>query len=369
MRTVFADPRVGVVKATPSHLKQLRPEDLRGTRVTRLIVGGEAFEWGTAAALQQALGPEAAIFNEYGPTEATIGCSVHRFATSDRPLGSVPIGAPIANAGLCLLDEHGEPVPTGMTGQIYISGVPLARGYLGAPELTRERFVDHPLEPGGRAYATGDRARYDARGALYYLGRADDQVKLNGVRVELAEIRAALSRLPRVRDSVVRLLEDERRNRVLVAYYVARQPIDVSLLRAGLLEHLPQEMLPHLFMRLPKLPLTLNGKIDLERLPPLEEVRNKAPQVFAAPRTATERVVAAVWAEILGVAEISVHSNFFELGGHSLLASQVAWKVSERLGVEMPLRLLFDAPTIAQVATVLDERLAAGEASMRAGEP
>ena len=142
----------------------------------------------------------------------------------------------------------------------------------------------------------------------------------------------------------------------MIAYYVARQNIDVSILRAGLLELLPQEMIPNLFVRMAKLPLTLNGKIDMDRLPSLEEARKKAPQTFVAPTTETQKTVASVWSEMLGVAEISVHSNFFELGGHSLLASQVAWKISEQLGIEVPLRLLFDAPTIGELAAILDER-------------
>lgn len=354
MKAVFTDPRVEVVKATPSHLKILRPADVRGSRVRFLIIGGEACEWGLAASLQEALGATAAIFNEYGPTEATIACTAHRFEAGDRPAGTVPIGRPIWNTGVYLLDGERKPVPPCTPGGLWISGQPVAEGYFNQVERTRERFVDDPFVPVSRMYATGDRARYDASGRLYFLGRDDDQAKFNGVRIELNEIRSALNRMPRIRDSVVRIVDDERRNRIMVAYYVSRQPIDISILRAGLMDLLPQEIIPNLFFRMAKLPLTLNGKVDVDRLPGLEEVRAKAPQMFVAPRTPTERAVADAWSEVLGMGEISVHSNFFQLGGHSLLASQVVWKITERLGLEMPLRLLFDAPTIAQLAPILD---------------
>jgi amino acid adenylation domain-containing protein len=354
MNAIFSDPQVEVVKATPSHLKLLRPADVRGSGVRLLIVGGEAFDWGLAASLKEALGANAAIFNEYGPTEATIACMAHRFEGGDRPSGAVPVGRPIWNTGVYLVDSERNPVPACSVGHLWISGQAVAEGYFQRPELTRERFVDDTFVPGSRMYATGDRARYDASGNLYFLGRDDDQVKFNGVRVELNEIRSALGRLPRVRGGVVRILEDEGQNQIMVAYYVSRQPIDVSILRAGLMELLPLEMIPNLFFRMAKLPLTLNGKVDVGRLPGLEEVRAAAPQVFVAPQTPTEKAVAAVWSEVLGVGEISVHSNFFQLGGHSLLASQVVWKLTERLGVEMPLRLLFDTPTISQLAPILD---------------
>ena len=356
MNAIFADLRVGVVKATPSHLKLVRMTDLAGTAVRRVIIGGEAFERDLAESLHKALGPNALIFNEYGPTEATIACTAHQFQQDERRAGTVPIGSPIWNTGIYLLDEERRPVPTSMPGDLWISGVPVATGYLDRLELTCERFVDDPFNHGNRMYATGDRARYDALGHLYYLGRRDHQVKFKGMRIELNEMRVCLNRLPRVRDSVVRIVEDERRNQIMIAYYVARQSIDVSILRTGLLNQLPQEIIPNLFVRMAKLPLTLNGKIDLDRLPSLDEVRKKAPQVFLAPRTATEKAIAAVWSEVLGVSEINVHSNFFELGGHSLLASQVAWKMWERLGTEVPLRLLFDAPTIAEIGAILDER-------------
>lgn len=354
MKAVFGDPRVEVVKATPSHLKLLRPDEVRGSRCRCLIVGGEALDSRLAASFQDALGPDAAVFNEYGPTEATIGCTAHRFGAPDRPNGTVPIGVPIWNTRVYVLDHERRPAPPGVPGELWISGDAVAEGYFNQPERTLERFVDDPFVSGSRMYATGDRARVDASGRLYYLGRRDNQVKFNGMRIELDEIRAALSRLPRIRDSVVRILQDADGSQVMVAYYVARLSIDVSLLRAGLVERIPQEMIPNLFVRLPRLPLTLNGKVDVDRLPGLDEIRSGAVHAFAAPQTDTEKEIAAVWSDVLKVGEISVHSNFFELGGHSLLASQVVWKISERLGVELGLRLLFDAPTIAQLAQALD---------------
>lgn len=361
MGAVLGDARVNVVKATPSHLRLLHLQRLPTTAVRVVIVGGEAFDWDLAAALQTALGPDAAIFNEYGPTESTIACSAHRFVDGHRR-STVPVGDPIWNAGMYVLDDDLRPVPMYMPGQLWIAGRPLAQGYFGDPERTRDRFIEDPFRPGHRMYATGDRVRCGPGGSLYFLGRLDDQVKFNGMRIELEELRSALARVPRVRDAVVRLLDDGAGNKLLVAYYVARQDIDISLLRASLLEQLPEEMLPNLFTRVPRLPLTLNGKVDVDRLPTVEDVRARAPQTFIGPRTETERTVASAWAEVLGVPEISVHSNFFELGGHSLLASQVAWRISDSLGVEMPLRLLFDAPTIGQLSDLLDKRRAAAAA-------
>ncbi len=364
---VFAHPDVEVVKATPSHLKLLRTDRLRGTRVSQLIVGGEAFEAPMAASLQRALGPDAVIVNEYGPTEATIGCTAHRVSASDRPDGTVPIGQAIWNAGIYLLDEARRLVPDGMPGDLWIAGIPLADGYFGEPDRTSARFVDDPFNPGGRMYDTGDRVRRDTCGRLYFLGRRDEQVKFKGVRVELNDVRAAFAHVPRVRDTVVRVLEDERRNQMLVVYYVARRPIDISILRAAAADALPAELMPNHFVPVPKLPLTVNGKVDLDRLPSLEEIRLKALPSFVPPRTPTEAIVADVWREVLGIEQISVHSNFFELGGHSLLAGDVAWKISERLGVETLLRELFDAPTVAQLAAMLDERLASRQQETTVG--
>jgi amino acid adenylation domain-containing protein len=356
MPAIFGDPRIGVVKATPSHLKLLRASDLSGTHVRCVIVGGEPFEQELASSLQRALGGQAAIFNEYGPTEATIGCTAHQYSDEDRPGGTVPIGEPIWNAGIYLLDARRRPAAPGMPGEIYITGLPVAAGYVNSLDRTHERFVADPFHPGMKMYATGDRARYDAAGQLYFLGRGDDQVKFKGVRIDPGEVRAALVRLPRVRDAIVRIVEDEHRQQVMLACYVSRQTIDVSILRAGLMELLPLDMIPNLFVRLPRLPLTLNGKVDVERLPSLETARSHAPQEFVAPRTDTERLVAGVWREVIGVGEVSIYSNFFTLGGHSLLASQVASRMAEQLGFDVPLRLLFEAPTVAQLAAEVDDR-------------
>ncbi|HEY9285870.1 MAG TPA: amino acid adenylation domain-containing protein, partial [Pyrinomonadaceae bacterium] len=354
LREILRGGEVGVLKLTPSHLALVEGEDHRGSRVRRLIVGGESFATGLARRVVESFGGDVEVFNEYGPTEATVGCMIHRFdpARDQRP--AVPIGGPAANVEIYVLDERLAPVPENVVGELYIAGDGLAAGYLNRDDLTGERFVDNPFAPGRRMYRTGDLARRLGDGRLEYLGRRDSQVKYHGYRVELDEVRCALNAHPQVRDSVVAVREGPGGQDVLVGYYVSRKEIEPAELRAFLSESVIEETIPGLLVHLRKLPLTLNGKIDLRALPSPLEVAASTRRDYVAPRTATEAEVAAIWGAVLGQAQVGREDNFFELGGHSLLAAQVIARVREMLRVEVQLQSLFASPTVAGLAASID---------------
>ena len=268
---------------------------------------------------------------------------------------TVPIGRPVANTQMYVLDARMEPVPVGVTGELYIGGVQVGRGYVGREDLTAERFVPDPFSgrAGSRLYRTGDLARYLPDAAIEYLGRTDFQVKIRGQRIELGEIEAALARHAGVGQSVVVAREDSPGDQRLVAYVVAQQAeLSVGELREQLGRLLPAYMVPSAFVLLGELPLTSSGKLDRRALPAPGQA--DSPGDYVAPRTATEQVLAAIWAEVLALERVGIHANFFELGGHSLLAMQVISRVRESLSVELPLRELFLTPTIAGSGRYLD---------------
>jgi amino acid adenylation domain-containing protein len=364
---IVEDGQVEVLKLTPSHLVLLQERSFPASRIRRIIVGGEAFEAGLAARIHEVFGGRVEIFNEYGPTEATVGCMIHRFHPAGDRRGFVPIGRPAANMRIYLLDTALRPVAENVAGEIYIAGDGVARGYLARPDLTASRFVPDPFDDGGRLYRTGDLARRLADGTLEFLGRVDDQIKFHGYRIELNEIRCALNRNSKVRDSVVVLARDGG-HEVLVAYYAARQELDPDELRASLAESLIEAMIPSFFVHLKKLPLTLNGKINVRALPPLAEVRDRVKRPFLAPRTSTEETLAALWSRVLGVERIGLNDSFFDLGGHSLLATQVISRVREAFRVEIPLARLFEARLLGRFAEVVEEALRRAE-PLAAGEP
>jgi amino acid adenylation domain-containing protein len=356
---VFADGQVGVVKLTPSHLALLTGQDLRDSKIRTLIVGGEALETALARRVHERLGGQAAIFNEYGPTETTVGCMIHRFDPRADRGRSVPIGRPAANVQVHVLDAERLPVGDGMTGELFIAGDGLAREYLNRDDLTSSAFGPQVVHPGVRMYRTGDRVRRLPNGALEFLGRLDDQIKLHGYRLDLDEYRHALNAHPQISDSVARLVTDEDGSAVLVAYYVARQEIEVGELRTFLGRRLIEGTQPQIFAQLRRLPLTLNGKVNLRALPGLAELRERLVPKSAEPRTPSEETIAEIWREVLRVTRVGVHDSFFELGGHSLLATQVVSRIRDITAVDLPLRTVFEAPTVATLAARLDEARAA----------
>ncbi len=337
-------------------------------RSLRIVsVGGEAARATTLDRWRTLAGSRTRWFNTYGPTEATVEATAYEPAPGVESLGDggVSIGRPLPHARVYLLDRHLDPVPLGVAGEICIGGRALARGYLGRPALTAARFLPDPFaaEPGARLYRTGDLGRLRADGTLEFLGRLDAQVKLRGFRVEPGEIEAALSSHPDVRHAAVLVREEAPGERRLVAYLVPEPGREHSpaALRSWLRDRLPEPMLPAAFVALEALPLTPNGKVDRTALPAPGPERALGDGGFEAPRTELETAVAAIWAEVLGTDRIGVRDNFFESGGHSLLATQVIARVRAATGIELPLRVLFEAPTVAGLA----ERLEAGRSLLQ----
>nr|MDQ3957938.1 amino acid adenylation domain-containing protein [Actinomycetota bacterium] len=297
----------------------------------------------------------ATLVNLYGPTETTVVATGGVVAPSTP--GIPHIGTPVAGARVYILDEHLVPVPRGLPGEMYIGGAGVARGYLNRPGITADLFLPDPFtrRPGARMYRSGDRARYRKDGNIEFLGRADDQVKVRGYRVELAEVEAALSTHPRVEGAAVAALPDASGGTRLVGYLVARDAPTVSELRAFVGDVLPEHMVPAAFVTLEDLPLTPAGKVDRAALPAPGPERPDLGHGYEEPVTETENVLAEIWAEVLGVERVGRNDNFFDLGGHSLLGTQLVSRIRNRFAMEVPLRTLFEHPTVRGLAASLDE--------------
>ncbi|MBL8675936.1 MAG: amino acid adenylation domain-containing protein, partial [Alphaproteobacteria bacterium] len=411
------------IKLTPTHLKALRsqlsPEHLQNQKGTLIIGGENLLKDDMEFWLESA--PGTSLFNEYGPTEATVGCCVLKVGDYDAlPSGSIPIGRPISNTQIYILDPYLNPVPVGVSGEIYIGGVGLTRGYLNRPELTAERFIPNPFANNNieaenynlagviqkkasglnktistyipaigsirssnlRLYRTGDLARYLPDGNIEFLGRIDDQVKIRGFRIELGEIESVLQCHEDVSQVVIMAREDEPGNKKLVAYIVPRKDILSSLtlestltsssgdlfstlngetisgltedLRNHLIRSLPDYMVPSFFVFIDKVPLTPNGKIDRKALPAPDLSLRQGCEQYAPPTTPLEKELCAIWSEVLRIEKIGLHDNFFKLGGHSLLATQVISRIRHNYNIDIPLRALFEQPTIAALCPLIE---------------
>ncbi|HKV10347.1 MAG TPA: amino acid adenylation domain-containing protein, partial [Thermoanaerobaculia bacterium] len=332
--------------------------------VRQLLAGGDVLSAPHVRAVLEAHSG-CRVINGYGPTENTTFTCCHPMDDPSRVGDSVPIGRPIASTRAVLLDRWGRPVAIGVPGELHAGGDGLSRGYLGQPGLTAERFVPDPLgEPGGRLYRTGDLARFRPDGTIEFLGRIDQQVKIRGFRVEPGEIEATLAAHEAVGEALVAARPDPAGGRRLVAWIVPRPGAgapSAADLRAFLRDCLPEPMIPAAWVFLSALPLTPNGKVDRRALPEPGDDRPEAGEA-SAPRTATEEVLAGIWAEALGLSSVGTHDSFFDLGGHSLLATKVVSRLRSVFGVELPLRLLFEAPTVSAFAAAVDEALGAGAA-------
>jgi len=322
------------------------------------MIGGEEVPSSLVRAFRERV-PTASLLNVYGMTETWDATWHDTKHCLDRSI--TPIGRPISNTQVYVLDANLRPLPIGVCGELCIGGVGLGRGYVNRAGLTAERFVPSPFGEGERLYRTGDVARWRSDGELEYLGRIDHQVKIRGYRIELGEIEAALRGDPGVKDCVVVASEDEPGDKRLVAYVVGAQGFgaDVSDLREHLRRSLPDYMVPSAFVVLEALPLTANGKVDRKALPAPEGRPDVAE--YEGPRTPTEEVLAGIWCEILKLDRVGVHDNFFELGGHSLLAMRVVARLREAFKVELPLRTLFEGPTVRGLA----ERVTATHQAIR----
>ena len=319
-----------------------------------LMLGGDAPSVARLHAFSQMLGREIPFINLYGPTEATI-TSVFYATTTAPDVDPVPIGRPIANVQVYVLDAEQRPVPVGVPGELYIGGAGLALGYLNQPELTAQAFVENPFQPGQRLYRTGDLVRWLPDGNLLFLGRVDEQVKIRGFRVEPGEVEHVLNSLPQVQDAAVVVREDAAGQKQLVAYVAPEDEIDVAEIRAQLQARLPEYLIPSAFVPLPELPRLPGGKIDRRALPAPASDRAASGAAYAPPRTPAEELLATIWQGVLGVEQVGVHDNFFELGGHSLLATQLISRVRSAFQVELPVRALFENPTIAQLAQAIQQ--------------
>lgn len=383
LAALLADPEQNftLAKLTPSHLSALRAELAAGARpdsVGTFVVGGEALHADLVRSWRE-IAPRARFFNEYGPTEAVVGCCVHEVTDDQSSAEAVPIGMPVPDTQLYVLDAAGLRVRPGMVGELYIGGAQVVRGYLNRPRLTADRFVPDPFgtTPGGRLYRTGDLVRYRRDGCLEFLGRTDHQVKIHGRRVELGEVEMSLRRCAGVSDAVV-VLRGKAERASLAAYYVpegpgADSPEDVRRALAGIL---PEHMVPAAFVPLPELPMTENGKVDRAALPepaPVSAASHApAPPESGRPANRVEETIAAIWADVLGVPRVAVLDDFFALGGHSLLAGTVV----ERIAAAWPglrtrglLREVFLRPTVRGLSGAVVDLMAAGLSDPPVADP
>ena len=366
--------RVTVLNQTPTAISQLvermsADSDLEDLSLRQIICGGEILSPMLASSL---LAWGIPLWNFYGPTEATVWSAVHEVTSVDRLKPLIPIGRPLANTQIYVLDRALQPVPIGVRGEIYVGGEGLAREYLNRPELTAERFVDNPLKKGKRIYRTGDFGRYRSDGSIDCVGRADNQVKIRGHRVELGEIEANLRQHSAIEDAVVVLADEPAVKDVrtkspelviahssplqrLIAYVVpATQNLSVSELRNFLKEKLPEYMIPSAFLFLRSLPVFPNGKIDRRALMQAEDFRPNIECVRVEPRTPIEEMVAEIWKDVLKLDSITVNDNFFELGGHSLLAIQIISRLRDKFAKDVSIHAMFEMPTIAELASSLE---------------
>jgi 1-acyl-sn-glycerol-3-phosphate acyltransferase len=357
---------VTVMQATPAGWRVLIDTDWPGCARLKALCGGEALPRDLAQRLRPRVG---SLWNMYGPTETTVWSAVHEVRPDDDP---IPLGQPVGNTTLYILDHRLQPVPIGVAGELHIGGTGLARGYRNLPGLTASRFIEHPFVPGERLYKTGDLCRFRADGSILFLARLDDQVKLQGRRIELGEIESVLARHPAVQDVAVVLHEPPGSSKRLVAYLVPPAKVPLARprsLRAFLSTQLPEYMVPSLFVYLESLPLTPNAKVDRKALRDLV-VTVSAPEEreYVPPRTPTEAAVAALWAEILKAPRVGVHHRFDEMGGDSLGFAVMTLRAESRLGIGIPVQMDDEMLTVAGFARRAD-RIAREAASVPAAAP
>ena len=348
--------RVKVISTVPSAMRELVAMKAIPASVMTVNLGGEAVPVGLAPQIYEGTNVER-VLNMYGPTEDTT-YSTCAWLPREADV-TVPIGRPITNSKVYVLDTEMQQVPVGVTGDIYISGAGLARGYLTHPEWTAEKFIPNPFsnDPGDRLYRVGDLGKYRVDGQLGYLGRNDFQVKVRGHRIELGEIETAFEEIEQIAQAVVMAREKEQGEKELVAYLVISSEISESEIREKLRNRLPDYMLPSIFVRMESLPLTPNGKIDRRALPaPTSSLRTNAGG-YVAPASPLEELLADIWAQVLGLERIGVDDNFFARGGHSLLATQVVARMRNALNVDIPLPRIFETPTIAALAAWIEQKL------------
>ncbi|NPC86462.1 amino acid adenylation domain-containing protein, partial [Pyxidicoccus fallax] len=337
---------------------QARQSEALG-RVKQLMAGGEVMP---VARAKERLAAGKPFSNVYGPTENTTFSTWYRMERPEDVGAPVPIGGPISNTSVYVLDAWMRPVPVGVPGELYVGGEGLAVGYVNRPDLTADRFVPNPFGDGERLYRTGDVVRWRGEGKLEFIGRRDGQVKVRGFRIELGEVESALAQHAGVNEAIVVAREDGAEGKRLVAYVTAKEGValDAASLRAHAKQRLPEYMVPSAYVVLDVLPLTPNGKVDRKALPDPKASPTASSAEYEAPRTPTEELLVGLFAEVLRVERVGSKDNFFELGGHSLLATQVVSRIRSAFGIELPLRDLFEAPTVAALAEKVEHAVRAG---------
>jgi len=350
---------ISTMFSTPSLLYPLvdlaKSNDYKSLATLESIsVGGEPMELSKLRAWLTSPHCKCRLLHLYGPSECSDVATAHRPALAEIQASShLPIGKPIDNVKVYVLDKHLGLQPIGVPGELCISGLSPSRGYLNRPELTAEKFVANPFGRGERLYRTGDLVKWLPSGNIEFVGRIDHQVKIRGIRIELGEIETILGQHPAVKDAVVFLREDAATSgKRLVGYIVPKQgqAVTISDLRRHLRLKLPEYMIPSHFLMVDALPISPNGKVDRKSLASLDAHMPLQQESFVAPRTPLEEVIAGIWGEVLNLTRISIHDNFFELGGHSLLATQVISRVRDSFQMELPVRRIFEAPTVGELA-------------------
>lgn len=354
--------QIDLLKIAPSHLRALMAtgDPAKVLPPKHLVIGGESLHWDFVRQIREA--SPCKILNHYSPTETTIGCLTFE-TEADSALSSVtavvPLGRPIANMRVYVLDQDLQPIPVAVPGDLYIGGRGVSNGYLGRPDLTAEKFMPDPLNPesGLRFYRSGDRARFLPGGIIEFLGREDNQVKVRGFRVELGEVEAVLSRHPAIEQAVVVFKQSMGGDQRLVAFAIAPEKPAASELREFMLQHVPDYMVPSNFVYVDAFPLNANGKADRQVL--AERIPSDAPLTmdFSGMDDVQEKI-AGIWCTVLQRAEVGLNDNFFELGGHSLLATQIIARLRSAFDIPVPLRAIFEAPTVAGLAEVVKQQSA-----------
>ena len=346
-----------VISGTPATWRMMLDALWGGIKEMKIISTGESLPRDLANKLLEKC---ASLWNLYGPTEVTVWATLDQVQVGQE---TVVIGRPIDNTQIYILDEHLQPVPIGVPGELHIGGAGLARGYRNRPELTAQKFIPNPFsdELDSRLYKTGDLARYLRDGKIEFIGRIDNQVKIRGFRIELPEIEVTLTQHPSLREAVVIVHEDSTGDKRLVAYIVTNEEVAVSVLRTFLKIKLPDYMVPSAFVFLDAIPLTPNGKINRRALPEPDASNFGSSTEKIAPRTPTEELLATIWAEVLGLEKVGIEENFFEIGGHSLKAMQAISRIGDTFSVELPLKKLFQLPTIAELAKDIEKARTEGK--------
>lgn len=350
IKRIIDDGETSLMKLTPTHLMLLDGLHFQKSSLRKLIVGGEELKTDLARRIYRKFNGAIEIFNEYGPTETVVGCMIHKFDPEKDVQSSVPIGVPADNVKIYVLSHDLQLMPIGAPGEIYISGDGVMQGYLNRPELTAERLLPDPYDPGRKMYKTGDLARWSPDGKLDFLGRVDFQVKIRGFRIELGEVESRLLDHKNIKEAVVIARDDETGGKYLCAYMVTEGEVTVTELRRHLAQSLPEYMIPSYFLPVEKFQFTVNGKIDRNHLPQPNLQRMKLETDYIAPRTGLEKAIADIWKEILKIDKVGLQDNFFDLGGHSLHMIQVNNLVNERLkeelAAEISVATMFQYPTI-----------------------